>query len=119
MCILCLQIFILNGDRRVLPFRGYFIPDQWSSPYFPYIYIFHMIVGCYCVVIIAAGISFNFITTTHACAKFVIVEKYLGLLRAEDCNAHKSVTECVNRHQDAIKYEFVLFFMASNHICFH
>lgn len=103
-CMWCLQIFILQTDEKVLPFRGYFFSNQTLTPIFPYLYTFNSIIGSYCAIIVTAGTTFNFIATTHATAKFAIVNYKLGQLRSENSNCDNLMKECIVCHQNAILY---------------
>nr|AXM05151.1 odorant receptor [Campoletis chlorideae] len=99
-----IEIVVFHSEERILPFRGYFMKNQTSSPLYERLYVVNMVLGGLCGTTIAGATSFNLVSTMHGAARFAVLQKKLEALKSDDINCEPAMVDCVKRHQDAIKF---------------
>ncbi|XP_043272510.1 odorant receptor 13a-like [Venturia canescens] len=99
-----IDILVFHSEERILPFRGYFMRNQTSSPLYERLYVVNVILGGLCGTTIAGATSFNLVSTMHGAARFSVLQKRLEALKSNDSDCGAAMIDCVKRHQDAIKF---------------
>ena len=101
------QIFLLDGDRKKLPFRGYIFIDHTISPIFECVLAMNISAGVLGCSTIAAATSFSLVSVIHSAAKFSILQRKLKKLKSDDEHVDEVLKDCVVQHLECIKYNFL------------
>lgn len=96
-------MYFLGSDEWLLPFGGYFGFDVDKFPTYHIIYALEIISAVIAVCNVCAVTSFNFVSTIHASANFLILQKHIVDLKSNEKNSPELLRSCIKEHIRAIE----------------